>query len=118
MSNALKPSKPQQALLNPVARSKLDETKTKVKALENMANDASDEVQLDLVRSLVSNQLVHVTDQIEQTAVSLRSFDIGRDGEKARAEYQALLADQVTLCDDIVESLAHVTDRIAECFEQ
>jgi hypothetical protein len=118
MSNAQKRKEPEQALLNPVARSKLDEAKMKVKALESMASDAGDEVQLDLVRSLVSNQLVHVTDLIEQTAGSLRGFDIGSDGEKGRAECQALLADQVTLCDEIVDQLAYLTDRIAECFEQ
>jgi hypothetical protein len=113
MSQSQKLKEPEQQPINPAGASTLVEMKNKATALSALAEKAGDEVQLCLVRSLVANQIVHATSEIESGAHDLRSFDLGVHGDEARLKSLNHVTDLVTLLERLVELGAYITQQLS-----
>jgi hypothetical protein len=112
MSNAQRSQDPEQELTGRPGCFMLQGMKDKAEACRDMAECLVCPVQLDLISSLVSNQIVHVSSSLEATAQNVRTFDRGEHGDAARAEDVRLTRDLIDLLADLCDLAVVITGKL------
>jgi hypothetical protein len=111
-SNAQRPQDPEQAPPGVPGVFLIQSMKDKAEACRDMAECSVCPVQLDMISSLVSNQIVHVTVGIGNVAEAIRGFYRSADGDTERAESQLILDDLKTILDDLCSVACQITEKL------